>query len=416
MTEANSAQRRRIASLRYRTGGLTDLRRLVALRADCEISPRQWAVLEPQLTAASVRLNGRVKRAADAYYALRPSAVADQQLVATLGEVEIDLARAYGFFDTYMDIITQRHSRTLGPLLAGCDVLAWDAMKRDHPALIIEPPLVFCDRGFGASIIRESVTFPDGTPNPMPLIQIPYSRLRQKCNLTSILHEAGHQALARMGLIGPIGESFRAAMRGLPRVTQDMAAQWALEIGPDFWSLCLSGVGAVATLREILLLPPGQVYRILPSDPHPPPYLRVLLAFECCKQLWGRGVWSDWDDEWRRIYPLGARVPPATRRVLRAIAANLHRLADALLSTRFAALSRRRLTDLFDLRAVHPERLSAIVRTAGDGVVNLAGLPAAAHLAVFRLLREQTTASEEQFDKLMSRWLVGLSGARRSWT
>ena len=416
MTEANSAQRLRIDSLRYRTDGLTDLRRLVALRADCEISPRQWAVLEPQLTAASVRLSGRVKRASDAYYAGRLSAAADQQLVATLGEVELDLARAYGFFDTYMDIITQRHSRTLGPLLAGCDVLAWDAMKRDHPALIIEPPLVYCDRGFGASIIRESVTFPDGTPNPMPLIQIPYSRLRQKCNLTSILHEAGHQALARMGMIGPIAESFRAAMRRLPRVPQDMAAQWALEIGPDFWSLCLSGVGAVATLREILLLPPGQVYRILPSDPHPPPYLRVLLAFECCRQLWGRGIWNVWEEEWRRLYPLGPRVPPGTRRVLRAIEANLNRLADALLSTRFVALSRRRLTDLFDLSAVNPERLNGIVRRTSDGVVNLEGLPAAAHLAVFRLMRERVMLSEEKFDVMMSRWLVGLSSARSSWT
>ena len=85
---------------------------------------------------------------------------------------------AFTFFDTYMDVLTQRRSPELGPVLAGCDVLAgmrWpgasDATRR--------PPLVFCDRGFGASIVRESVPFPDGTPNPMPLIQIPYSRLKR---------------------------------------------------------------------------------------------------------------------------------------------------------------------------------------------------------------------------------------------
>jgi hypothetical protein len=417
MAGGRAAHKSRIESLRYRTSGLAELRHLIGLPGDCDISVRQWAVLEPQLIAASARLNGRVKKASNAFYSAAGSAKEERRLVNALGEVELDLARAYGFFDTYMDVITQRHSRSLGPLLAGCDVLAWDAMRRDHPALrTIEPPLVFCDRGFGASIIREDVTFPDGTPNPMPLIQIPYSRLRQKCNLTSILHEAGHQALARMGLIEPIGEAFRSALRSAGRFQQDLVGQWALEIGPDFWSLCLSGIGAVATLQEILTLPPSQVYRILPSDPHPPPYLRALLGFECCRQLWGRGIWDEWEQNWRRIYPLTDAVSTTTRRLLTLLEKQVRRLADALLSTRFAALSGRRLSDLFDLSVINPERLGRIVSAAKDGVIRLSGLPAPAQLAVFRLLRERVTISEEKLDDLMSNWLVGLSRTRHNWT
>lgn len=416
-TEARPLFQGRIDSLRYRIDGLAELRRLIRLAPDSDISARQWAVLEPQLHEARNRISRRVKSASSSYYASGGTSGAASALTASLGRAEMDLARAYGFFDTYMDVITQRHSHELGPLLAGCDVLAFDAMRRDHPALrIIEPPLVFCDRGFGASIIREDVAFPDGTPNPMPLIQIPYSRLRQKCNLTSILHEAGHQALVRTGMVQPLADAFRLALRGAGAIQQQLAAQWAFEIGPDFWSFCLSGVGAAATLLDILALPPRHVYRILPADPHPPPYLRTLLGFECCRQLWGRGIWDGWEEEWRTMYPLGTGVARAPRRVLEAFRRELPRLAETLLATRFRPLERRRLSDLFDLRVLHPQRIETIVDAARQGTLRLAGLPAAAHLGVFRVLRERLDLPEEKLDALMSRWLLGLGRARGRWS
>src|SRR5262249_42557526 len=142
---------------------------------------------------------------------------ARRELHAVLGQIELDMARAFTFFDTYMDVLTQRQSPELGGILGGCDVLALEAMRRDHPALaLIEPPLVYCERGVGAAIARESVPFPDGSPNPMPLIQIPYARLSEKYNLTSILHEAGHQALHRLQLV--------AVLPKLVRLTLDRAS------------------------------------------------------------------------------------------------------------------------------------------------------------------------------------------------
>jgi hypothetical protein len=312
--------RQRVESLRFRIHSLTSLRRLVALPPACDLSERQWSLLEPQLAAAAARLATRVRRAVDRWLPRVHEPGAARPLNAALGEVELDLSRAFTFFDTYMDVLTQRRSPELGPVLAGCDVLAAEAMHRGHPALrLVEPPLVYCDRGFGASIVRESVPFPDGSPNPMPLIQIPYARLKQKYNLTSIPHEAGHQALARIGLVDVLPRALRAALAraGAPGEIRDLYALWAFEIGPDFWAFCLAGAAEANALRDLFALPPAHALRIAFADPHPPPYLRALLAFAWCRQSWGRGPWDRWEKEWLSRYPLGA-APTETRRLLMA--------------------------------------------------------------------------------------------------
>jgi hypothetical protein len=148
----------RIDSLRLRLHSLSDLRKVVALPPEHDIAERQWSLLLGQLAAAETRLADRVRAGADRHLARVHEPGHARSLNRVLGEIELDLSRAFTFFDTYMDVLTQRRTPELGPLLAGCDVLAWQAMRRDHPALaVIEPPLVFCDRGFGASIVRESV-------------------------------------------------------------------------------------------------------------------------------------------------------------------------------------------------------------------------------------------------------------------
>ena len=109
----------------------------------------------------------------------------------------------------------------------------------------------------------------------MPLIQIPYSRLREKCNLTSVLHEAGHQGLQRLGLVGPLANALRAALdrAAAPAPVRDLYGMWAFEVGPDFWAFCLSGVAEASAVRDLFAMQPTHAMRISLSDPHPPPYL-----------------------------------------------------------------------------------------------------------------------------------------------
>jgi hypothetical protein len=406
--------RRRAESLRFRINSLTSLRQLVALTPPTDISARQWSVIEPQLAAASARLTDRVRRAADALLPRAAEPEPARELVSALGRIELDLSTAFTFFDTYMDVLTQRRSPELGAILAGCDALALDAVRRDHPVLAAtEPPLVYCDRGLGAAIFRESVAFPDGSPNPMPLIQIPYSRLKEKHNLTSILHEAGHQALYRLQLVGVLPKVLAAALEhaGAAPEIRHLYGLWAFEIGPDFWAFGLSGVAEAAAVRELFALPSGHALRVSFTDPHPPPYLRALLCFDWCRRAYGAGPWDDWERDWLATYPL-SRAPAETRRILHQGCRFVPVVGQALFQTRFRLLGGRRLLDLLDVAAVAPDRLRSVAAGRG-GKLDLGGMPACAQLAAFRMVREWHDISEDRFDRMMTDWLLALGAGRR---
>ncbi|HZK04761.1 MAG TPA: hypothetical protein VFC82_02820 [Actinomycetaceae bacterium] len=401
----------RMEGLRLRVDELGSLRSLVQLPAERDISRRQWSVIESQLAVIEARLLARLKRVGRTYLPTAHEPQAAVALNALLGELELELARAYTFFDTYMDILTQRHPPLLGRLLAGCDVLAWDAINREHPALaIVEPPLVFCDRGFGAATIRESVKLPDGSPNPMPIIQIPYSRLKEKYNLTSVIHEVGHEMMVRLGLVRTLPEALRVALArsGASRTLQDYFALWSSEIGPDFWGFCASGVAAAGGIKEILALPPSNVFRVTWTDPHPPPYLRVLLVFEWCRRTWGADPVDTWQEEWREYYPLSG-APPEVRGLLRESVSCIPAVTDALFQTRFRVLNGRKIPDLFSLDLLAPARLRPIAAQAESGAMDLRGLRPSAQLAVFRLVKEGGRLPEEKLDRLMTSWLLNLA-------
>jgi hypothetical protein len=403
---------RRAESLEFRIKALTGLRQVVALPASQDITERQWSVLEPQLSAASVELITRVKAATQRLLPRADRPAARRRLNAALGRVELDMTRAFTFFDTYMDVLTQRRSRSLAEVLAGCDVLALAAMRRDHPALsAIEPPLVYCDRGYGASIVREGVPFPDGSPNPMPLIQIPYSRLREKCNLTSILHEVGHQALQRLTLIQPLAETIRAALAraGAPVPVRELYGSWMFEVGPDFWAFCLVGAAEAAAVRDLFALEPQHTTRISGNDPHPPPYLRALLTFDWCRRAFGRGAWDDWERDWKALYPLD-RVPPATRRLLLRARRYIPLVGERLFNARFRELGGRALPELFDFRGLSPPELRRAAASARSGVLDLRGLPPCTQLAVFGELRNGM--DEARIDRIMTEWLRRLGDRR----
>ena len=407
---------RRIESIRLRVETLSSMRKLVALPPGNDITERQWSFLESQLSAVETRLLSRVKRGARTYLMHVNDPEAARSLNSLLGEIELEMSRAFTFFDTYMDVLTQRNTPELGPMLAGCDVLAWDAINKNHPALaVVEPPLVYCDRGFGASVLREGVPLPDGTPNPMPLIQIPYSRLKEKQNLTSVLHEAGHEAMVRLGMVSTMPRAFRYSLTkaGAPDPIKDLFAIWTSEIGPDFWTFCASGIAQAGTIKEIIALQPGHVFRISWTDPHPSPYLRVLLSFELCRQVWGRGDWDEWERNWIELYPLD-EAPTGAQKLLKKAMTYLPVISRTLLNTKFRVLNGKAIPDLFDLSILAPAELLRIARTANSGALDLKGLSPCAQLAVFRTIRDKGKLTEERIDGIMTKWLLKLGEKRRN--
>jgi hypothetical protein len=406
MASMQQSLAQRAQSLAKRIDALAGLRTLVGLPTEADVPARQWRAIESLFGGVQNKLRDRLREATSTLLARAHEALAARQLNARMGEIELELARAYSAFDLYADVLTQRHASGLGQLLSGCDVLARAAMCRPHPALAtLTPPLVYCDRGFGASIIREGVPLAREYRNAVPLIQIPYSRLNsEKYNLSSILHEAGHQVLVQLGLLPELRSLLRRAVSGSE--LQRLFSLWALEIGPDFWTFGLCGMAQAASIREIVALPRAQVMQVSSHDPHPPPYLRVLLAFEWCRQQWGRGPWDAWERDWLSLYPPGAandQVP-----VLQRGRKALPTIANALLEMRPRALGGRPITALFDLPLLDPQRLQARAARAKDGVIELAGLPPGVQLAVFRAVRDAGAVGETEVDRVMSRWLCRL--------
>ena len=163
-----------------------------------------------------------------------------------LGKIEMDLTDLMVFFDTYIDILSQRKMQSLGRILKGCDKLAQDALSINHRIFMeLEMPIVSCERGFGALIIRPGATFPGNIQNPVPLIQIPYSRIIAKYDLTSIMHEAGHDGLIRLGLDQTLPKALKAALTnsGAPKEITDLFVLWSSENRPDFSGILLCRYG-----------------------------------------------------------------------------------------------------------------------------------------------------------------------------
>lgn len=407
----SSSLERRIEAQRVRIEALSSLRDVVSLPPDLDISKRQWRILDAELKTVETRLIRRLKRGATTYLSQPTDLKAARVMNSLLGELELEMTNAYTFFDTFMDILTQRHTPGLGRLLAGCDKLALDSIRKPHPALtMVEQPIVGCDRGFGAKTFREYVRFPGGSLNPMPLVQIPYSRLKEKYNLTSVLHEVGHEAMVRCGLKKALPKALRSGLdrAGAPTAVCDLFALWSSEIGPDFWSFCGSGLAHAGAIKEILALPPAHAFRITWNDPHPPPYIRALLCFDWCRQVWGRGIWDGWEREWRDLYPVDS-APPATRSLIRKLSLFVPATSSILLRSRFRSLNGKRIPDLFNISVLAPSELKRRSVSAASGNIDLRGMSPSSHLAVFRLIKERGKLNEEALDELMTKWLTKLA-------
>jgi hypothetical protein len=279
-------------------------------------------------------------------------------------------------------------------------------MQRGMIADLTIAPLVYCDRGFGAATLREGVNILRSIPNPIPFISIPYSRLSEKYNLISINHEVGHQALVKLNLVKVLSHLFRTvtAKAGAPALLQNFYANWASEIGPDFWAFCLSGMAQTCSLRDVLILPNHQMFQVSASAVHPPAYLRFLISAEWCRQLWGKGLWDEWEEEWTDLYS-PSEMDEATCEIINSARRFVPVVAKACIQTRFRRLNGKPLLTLFDLKSLKPEVLQKHASVEGIQSETFKKLPMGAQLAAFRLLRENRNTKQAVIDQYMSKWL-----------
>lgn len=272
--------------------------------------------------------------------------------------------------DFYGDAINTRTNPKIAAILGALDLIASRSMDIVLRPLGRETPpvLTYIDKGLGASILRAGVRLWDGgTISPVAAIKITRHNLYRP---TSLIHETGHQVAHLLGWT----EEYAAAIARelVPHVPADVIAGWtatASEMVADIFAFVHCGYGAVAALHDVVASEEATVLRHIPGDPHPIPYIRVLLNVEFCRRMFGAGPWDDLATAWCRAHRV-ERATAATRAFLERSVPLLPRLAELSLLRRMRAFGGRAIVDLVDPARVRPDALAQWSKQLGPALMN----------------------------------------------
>ena len=258
--------------------------------------------------------------------------------------------------DTFVEVVTQRSEHDTGVWLAGLDVLAADALS--GPGLVPDAPPVICylARGPGAAIRRARTRLAGGELNPVAIVRVPRERMVGHGIASSLVHEVGHQAAALLGLV----ESLRPGLTR--RKTGDRSSvwvswdRWISEIVADLWSVGTLGISSTLGLLAVVSLPKFFIFRPSGDDPHPVPYVRLLLSAAIGNELYPHPQWESLTSTWKQLYPVET-LPEPRQREFAKIEAAIPEFVRFLVGHRPPALGGRRLRDIFPLTTRQPDQL-----------------------------------------------------------
>lgn len=263
--------------------------------------------------------------------------------------------------DMFAEVVSQRSEHETGVWLAGLDVLAADALLVNR--MITDPPPAVCylARGPGAAIRRARTRLPGGDANPVAIIRVPRERMVGMGIASSLTHEVGHQGVALLGLVETLRAEIRRARPG--RGTAAPAwlnwERWISEIVADFWSVATLGIASTLGLFAVVSLPRYFVFRPSGDDPHPVPYVRVLLSAGIGNRLYPHPQWARITAIWKDLYPTEGL--PAQRQEEFALLEEQIPAFTALLAAHASPkLNGRPLASLFPLAERAPAQLAEL--------------------------------------------------------
>lgn len=334
-------------------------------------SPQSFAWLERYLGARlRETLTSSVARLARQTRALRAQvdAAETRRDVARLRDDLLDFRRRYLAVETtidfYADAINTRTNGRVGAQLRACDFLAGEAMRAVLGPLgrPVPPVLCYLDKGLGASILKAGLRLWDDSVSPVAAIKVVNHNLARP---TALLHEVGHQIAHATSWTGELAAALGA-------VTPDaelssLWSGWASEIAADAVAFVHTGFASLAALHDVLAGEDHWVMRILPGDPHPSGYVRILLVREMCRQFYGKGPWDDLADAWQATYPIARGGPDVAALLTRSLPI-LRRIATVVLEKRYRAFGGRALADIVDPARVRPDVLERLERDGGEAL------------------------------------------------
>lgn len=311
-------------------------------------------------------------------------------------------------FDLFADAITQRSESGTGVQLAGLDALAQDALSLERSHFAIPPLLCYLDRGMGAAIRRARTRLPGGGESPVAIVRVPRERMVGLGIASSLVHEAGHQGAVLLDLVPQLRQAMEPLLGRGGRDPRPWRSwyHWISEIVADLWSVARLGVASTLGLMNVVSLPRVFVFRANANDPHPTPWLRVLVSAEIGQRLYPHAQWARVLDVWRAAYPVA---PGAEGRMVRELSAHVPTFVHWLLQQR-AGLAAEPLGRLLEDPELAPPRLDDHVERWFRDARYLAELRPCQTFAVAgycRLVRGALPVPEIRlFSSLLTRWAL----------
>ena len=257
---------------------------------------------------------------------------------------------------------------TTAALLRGLDVLAADSMALALGPLGLESPpaLVYLDKGLGASILRAGVRLWDQA-NPSPVAAIKLTR-HNASHPTALFHETGHQVGHLTGWNGELAQALRRKLAPRSAALAETWESWASEVAADIYAFCLAGWAPLPALANVVDGRTAAVFRVIPGDPHPFPWIRVQFNAALCRSWFGPGPWDRVAQAWRGRHDL-ARAPREGAELARLSMAAMPELVEVCTRTPLRAMGGRPVTALVDPRRASPAALEALARQAGASLL-----------------------------------------------
>ncbi len=252
--------------------------------------------------------------------------------------------------DIFADVFTQRGEHETGIWLSGLDVLAEDGLKVGKSYFTIPPLVVYLERGHGAAIRRARTRLPGGQRSPVAIIQIPRERMVGNGVAVSILHEVGHQGSVLLNLIPSLKPVIKEVKQNTSKKYKSawyFFNRWISEVLADFWAVAQLGLCATIGLMGVLSLPNYFQFRIKFDDPHPIPYIRVMLSCRFGRKLFPDPQWNQIWNTWRSFYPI-SNLPQEKQVILKVLEHEMDHFINLIIEHRPASLKGKRLIDIFN--------------------------------------------------------------------
>ena len=337
----------------------------------------------------------------------REASPAEQQRRFVLIRLQFNVVLAQ--FDLFTEVVTQRSEHATGVWLSGLDIVAQDALRLETADDGDTRLVVYLARGAGAAIRRAKTRLPGGKPNPVGIIRLPRERMIGSGIASSLVHEVGHQGSAQLDLVASLRAEIERRTARDPDGGWDVWSQWISEIVADMWSVATVGITSTIGLLAVVSLPRYFVFRPGGTDPHPMPYLRVLISAAIGNALYPHPQWRELAAVWRAMYPL-AGLPAGHAAWIRNCESRIGDLVDLLLHHRVPLAGGRELGTIWPVRERQPERLLRLYETwGGDFGVMARQRPA----LVFAVLgqakaagRISPTDESSRLSSLLTAWAV----------